>query len=90
MHSSSLARTPKLQLAAEQPLTGDVGSHQEKILHTQGQRRSLGKIVGGAKSCLESHPILARDTRRAQTKPCVLNQDPETPETEPDLCLSVS
>ena len=46
-------------------------------------------MVGGAKSCLESNTVPARDTWRAQTKPCV-NKDPETPETEPDLCLSVS
>ena len=38
-------------------------------------------MVGGAKSHLESKPIHARDTQRAQTNPT---------ETETDLCLSVS
>ena len=37
-------------------------------------------MVGGAKLLLESNPVLARDGPRAY-------QDPET---EPELCLSVS
>ena len=52
------------------------GCEQRKIPHVQGQRRIPRKIVGGAKSQLESNPIPARDTRRAQTKPCV-HQDSE-------------
>ena len=44
---------------------------------------------GGVKSSLESNLIPARDTWRAQTKPCV-HQDPGNPEeTEPDVSLSV-
>ena len=57
----------------------NVGSHQKKIPHVQGQRRSPSKMVGGAKSHLESNSIPARDDQRAQTKPCV-HQDPETPQ----------
>ena len=49
----------------------------EEIPHFQGQR-SPRKMVGGAKSHLESNPILARDTQRAQNKPSA-HQDPETP-----------
>ena len=45
----------------------NVGAYQKKIPHVQGQRRSPSKTVGGAKSHLESNPISARDTRRAQT-----------------------
>ena len=45
----------------------NVGSHQKKTTHIQGQRRSPSKMVGGAKSCLESNSIPARDTLRAQT-----------------------
>ena len=54
-----------------------VGSHQKKITHIQGKRRSPGKMVGGAESCLEWDPIplRARDTLRAQT--CLVHQDPE-------------
>ena len=32
MHSSSPARAPKLQLAVEQPLTGECWNHQKKIV----------------------------------------------------------
>ena len=42
---------------------------KKKIPHVQGQRRSQSKMVGGAKSHLESNSIPARDARRAQTKP---------------------
>ena len=38
----------------------------EETTHIQGQRRSPRKTVGGVKSCLESNPILARDTQRSQ------------------------
>ena len=38
----------------------------EETTHVQGQRRSPRKMVGGVKSCLESNPILARDTQRGQ------------------------
>ena len=52
------------------PGLDNVGSHQKKIPHIQGQRRSPSKMVGGAKSHLESNPIAIRDARRAQTKLC--------------------
>ena len=39
----------------------------EEISHVQEERRSPRKTVGGAKSCLESNPIPARNTQRAQT-----------------------
>ena len=39
----------------------------EEISHVQGQRRSPSKMVGGAKSHLESNPLPARDAQRAQT-----------------------
>ena len=45
----------------------NVGSHQKKRPHVQGQRKSPSKMVGGAKSCLESNPIPTRDSWRAQT-----------------------
>ena len=57
MHSSSPVRTPELQLAAEPHRQENVGSHQGKISHTQGQRRSPSKMVGGPKLHLESNPI---------------------------------
>ena len=45
----------------------NVGSHQKKIPHIKGKRRSPSKMVGGVKSSLESNPIPARDAWRAQT-----------------------
>ena len=56
-----------------------VGSHQKKILHIQGQRRSPSKMVGGSKLHLESNPIPSRDAGRAQTKPCA-HKDTQTPQ----------
>ena len=45
----------------------NVGSHQKKIPHVQGQRRKPSKMIGGVKSRLESNPICSRDAQRAQT-----------------------
>ena len=42
-------------------------SNFEVVPHIQGQRRSPNKMVGGAKSCLESNTMPARDAHRAQT-----------------------
>ena len=61
------ARTPKLQFAAEQPLTGECWIPPKKIPHIQGQRRSPRKMVGGAKSCWDPNSIPAKDVWRAQT-----------------------
>ena len=62
----------------------DIESHQKKISHVQGQRRSPSKMVGGAKSHLESNPIPARDAQRAQTK---LYAHQETPQRLGQTCL---
>ena len=64
----------------------NVGSHQKGILHIQGQRRGPSKMIGGAKSCLESNPLPTRDEQRAQTKPCMHQ---ETPERLNQTCLWV-
>ena len=40
MHSSSPGRTPKLQLTAEKPSTGECWIPPKKITHVQGQRRT--------------------------------------------------
>ena len=55
----------------------NVGSHQKKIPHIQGQRRSPRKTVGGEKSHLESNAIPTRDAWRAQTNlVCTRTQGP--------------
>ena len=86
---SSSVKTPKLHLVAEQPSTEECWIPPKKIPQVQGQRRSLSKMLGGAKSLLESNLIPARDAQRTQAKPCA-HYNPETPpETEPDLPLIV-
>ena len=65
-------------------------SHQKKIPHAQGQRRSPSKMVGGAKSHLVSNPIPTRDDRRAQTKPHVHQETPQFWVGAAFRCLIVS
>ena len=68
----------------------NVGSNQKKIPHMQGQRTSPSKMIGRAKSHLESHPILTRDDWRAQTK-CTCTRKPHIAWVRPAYeCLSVS
>ena len=62
--------------------------HHRQTLYHLSHQGSLIKMVGGVKSHLESNITPTRDAQRAQTKPC-RHQDPEAPETEPDLPLSV-
>ena len=88
MHLSSLARTPKLQLAAEKPSIGECWTPPKKIPHVQGRRRNSNKVVGREKSQLESNPLPTRHTQRAQTLCTPGPRDPT--ETEPELCLNVS
>ena len=57
----------------------NVGSHEKKIAHVQGQRRRPSKTVEGVKSHLESNSIPTIDAWRAQIKPYA-HQDPETPQ----------
>ena len=83
-------RTPKLQLTAEQPLTGECWIPPKKDTPHPKQRRSPNKTIGGGELFdLESNPTQARDAQRPQTKACA-HQDPGKPqETEPDKPLSV-
>ena len=46
MHSSSPARAPKLQLAVEQPLTGECCKPPKRIPHVQKQRSHSKMVVG--------------------------------------------
>ena len=80
VYSSSPVRTPKVQLAAEQTLTGECWIPPKRIPHLQGQRRSPNKSVGGA------NPMLTRDAWRAQTKLCA-HQGPEAPQKVSKTCL---
>ena len=68
------------------------GATLRRYPHVQRQRRSPSKTIGGAKSCLESNPILARDAQRAQTKlVCTRTWIPHRDLDKPAFeCLSVS
>ena len=90
MSSSSPDRIPKFQLTAEQPLVvhqqENVGSHPKRYPMFKGKREAPNKMVGVAKSCLESSPLPTRDAWRAQTKPC-MHQDPEKTHRPSQTCL---
>ena len=87
--SSSLVRTPKLQLIAEQSLTGecwvlprkDTPCPRAKEKPEQGGRR--GKIVFRIKS------HTCQRCSEGSNKPCV-HQDPETPQRLSQNCVWVS
>ena len=53
MHSSSPARTPKLQLADEEPSTGDCWIPPKKDTHCPREKEKPQKDGKGAKLCLE-------------------------------------
>ena len=92
MHSSPPERTPKSQLAAEQPSTGECWiPPKKKIPHVQRQR-SPNKTVGGAKSCFQSNCKPARDTWRVkQNLVHTRTQRPQRDGTKSAFdCLSVS
>ena len=44
---------------------------------SKGKGKGPKKTVGGAKLHLESNPIPVRDARKAQTKPCVHQENPQ-------------
>ena len=60
-----------------------------EIPHVQGERRNTSKMVGGAKSHLESNPIVARMLRGLKQTLCIPGPRDPT-ETESELCLSIS
>ena len=56
------------------------------ISSRMGQMIIPNKMVGGAKSHLESNPIPARDAQKAHTKPCAYQ---DTPQRWNQTCLGV-
>ena len=67
----------------------NVGSHQKKITHVQKQRRIPSKMVGRAKSHLETNSIPARDHGGLKQTSCATGARDLT-ETEAELFLNVS
>ena len=65
---SSPTRTPKLQLTAEQPSTGECWIPQKKRCPVSKDKgEAIARQGGGAKSRLESNPTPAVDAWRIQT-----------------------
>ena len=89
MHSSSLWELQNYNSLLNNQWHENVGSHQKKILHIQGQRKNPNKTVRAVKSRLEPNPIPARDAWRAQTKSWP-HQDPGTPQRLSQTCVWVS
>ena len=79
----------KLQFTSDQPSTGECWIPPNNDTPCPKQRSSTNKIVGGAKSQLESNPIPSRGAQRASAKACA-HQDPETPQRLSQTCLWVS
>ena len=77
MHSSSPARTPKLQLAAEQPSTGESSIPSKKDTPLPRTKENPKQDSRRGKLCLESNPIPAREAQRAQRK-CVHQENPHS------------
>ena len=88
MHASSPGRAPKLLLAAKQPSTEEYWIPAKKHTTHPRAKEKINKTLGGAKSCLESNPVPARDVWRAQAKACV-HQDSEARQRLSQTCLLV-
>ena len=74
-------RSPSKILGTE-AAAAQLWSNFGEIPHVQGQRIRPSKMVGGAKSHLESNPIPATDTQRAQTN--LVHTRPQRPHRDWD------
>ena len=89
MCTSSSARTPKLQLTAQQPLTGECWIPPKKDMPRPRAKKKPQQDGRRGKPYLESNPIPTRDL--GELKQTLCSPGPRDPtETEPELCLSVS
>ena len=89
VHSSSLERTPKVQLTSEQPSTGQCWIPPKKDNPCPRAKEKPQQMIGRVEIAFRIKPrIHARDAWRAQTKPFV-DQDPETPQRLYQTILSV-
>ena len=85
-NSSSPVRTPKFKLTAEQPSTGNVGSHPKKDTPHPRAKEKPQQDGRRGKITFRIKPHTRQRRLECSNTPCV-HQDPET---EPKLCLSVS
>ena len=71
MRSSSPARTPKLQLMAEQPSIGECWIPPKKDTPHPRAKEKPQKDSRSGKIALRIKPYTCHDAWKAQTKPCV-------------------
>ena len=86
MHSSSPARTPKLQLAAEQPLTGDCWIPPKKRYPTSRGKEKPQQDVRRGNIALRIKPHMGQRHLEGPNKPCA-HQDPDTPQRLSQNCV---
>ena len=81
MHSSSPARTPKLQLAAEQPSTGEcwITPKKEKDTPLPKAKEKPQQDSRRGKITFRIKPHTHQRHSEGSNEPCV-HQDPETPQ----------
>ena len=87
--SSSSERTPKLQLTAEQPLTGDCWIPQNKSIPCSRAKDKPQQDGRKGKIMFQIKSHTGWRYTEGSNKTCV-RQEPDPTETEPELCLSVS
>ena len=87
MNSSSPVRTPELQLAAEQPSTGECWIPPEKDTPHPRAKERPQKDGRRGEITFRFRPHTCQRHLEGSNKPCA-HQDPKTPETEPEPCLS--
>ena len=67
----------------------NVGSHQKKITHIQGQKRSPSKMAGAGKIAFRIKPHTSQRCSQDLNSPCA-HQDPETPQRLRQNCIWAS
>ena len=85
---SSSARTPKLQLTAELPSTGECWIPPKKDTTCRRAKEKIQQDGRRGKTTFRIKPNNCQRCRRAQTKLCV-HQDPKAPQRLSQTCLSV-
>ena len=89
MHSSSPVRTPKLQLAAEQPSTGECWIPPKKDTPCPRAKETPQQDGGRGEIVFRIKPHTCQRHSEGSNKLCV-HQDPETPQRLRQNCVSVS
>ena len=87
---SSPGRTPKLQLAAEQPLTGEHWITQKRDIPSPRAKEKPQQDGGRGEIMFRIKPLTCQRLSEGSNKTCAHQNPEDSTETESDLCLSVS